>query len=411
MQTYEPLQWQIAPWRDTSPVLLLTGSAGGGKSRLAAEKLHGFCLRYPGATALALRKKRESMVNSTVLVLDREVIGRDVQVHHYPTKHRFEYSNGSILAYGGMADDEQREQIRSIGQSGGVDLAWMEEAIAFTETDFNELLARMRGQAAPWRQVLLSTNPGPPAHWINRRLILGGQAKVYYSRADDNPYNPDDYKATLQSLTGVIGLRLRDGKWVQAEGVVYEEFTGAPLHVCERPKAWKRVIAGCDEGFTNPSVILVIRLDADNRAHVIEEFYQRRVLQGDVVAEAKRLHKAYGISAFYCDPSAAGLIAEMVSVGLPAREAVNDVFPGIQHVKQQFALAGDGRPRLTIDPSCINTIAEVESYVWKEGKRGVKDEPEKVNDHAMDALRYALMTERIEGGPLLLWGKDGESFA
>src|SRR3989304_9941844 len=75
---FKPHPWQIAPWRDRwSPVILLTGSAGGGKSKLAAEKVHGFCLHYPGATGLILRKTRESMVNSTTLFVDRRIIGDD----------------------------------------------------------------------------------------------------------------------------------------------------------------------------------------------------------------------------------------------------------------------------------------------------------------------------------------------
>jgi len=384
---YNPLPWQIEPWRDTSFILLLTGSAGGGKSRLAAEKVHGYCQKYPGSTGLILRKTRQSMTNSTLLVVDRQVIGRDPRVIHYPTKSRFEYANGSILAYGGMADDEQREQIRSIGQDGAIDILWMEEATGFVEDDFNEVLARMRGKAAPWRQVILTTNPGPPSHWIYRRLIAGGKAKVYYSGARDNPHNPSDYLETLNSLTGVLGLRLRDGKWVQAEGAVYDEFS-RDVHVVERGAPWHRVIAGVDEGYTNPAVILTIGLDADDRAHYIEEYYQRRALQADVVGEARRLHAAYGIEMFYADPSAAGLIAEMRSVGLPVVEANHDVRQGIQHIKARLAVAGDGKPRLTVSAGCTNTIAEFEAYQWKEGK----EEPVKVNDHAMDAGRYALLT-------------------
>ena len=107
--SFTPLPWQVAPWLCTDPILLLTGSAGGGKSHLAAENLHGFCLRYPGAMALMVRKTRESMINSTVLFLQRHVIGPDPHVVHLPSKHRFEYRNGSILAYGGMADEAQRE--------------------------------------------------------------------------------------------------------------------------------------------------------------------------------------------------------------------------------------------------------------------------------------------------------------
>jgi phage terminase large subunit len=63
---------------------------------------------------------------------------------------------------------------------------------------------------------------------------------------------------------------------------------------------------------------------------------------------------------------------------------------GIHRVKAALQVAGDGRPRLTVAPTCVNTIAEFESYVWKEGRAGMRDEPEKVNDHAMDALRYVM---------------------
>ena len=61
--TFSPLAWQVKPWRDQRSILLLTGAAGGGKSRLAAEKLHGFCKRYDNAMALMLRKTRQSMTN------------------------------------------------------------------------------------------------------------------------------------------------------------------------------------------------------------------------------------------------------------------------------------------------------------------------------------------------------------
>jgi PBSX family phage terminase large subunit len=209
--TFIPKPWQVAPWRDTSPTALLTGSAGGGKSRLAVEKVHGFCKKYPRAQGLVLRKTRESMGNSTVIFLERVVIGADPSVRHVPSKLPFEYAIGSVLTYGGMANDEQREQIRSVGQEGGVDIAWMDEANAFAEDDFNEVPARMRGQAAPWRQVILSTNPDAPDHWINTRLIQGGEATVYYSNARDNDSNPPEYRASLEKLTGTLKERLVKG--------------------------------------------------------------------------------------------------------------------------------------------------------------------------------------------------------
>jgi len=60
------------------------------------------------------------------------------------------------------------------------------------------------------------------------------------------------------------------------------------------------------------------------------------------------------------------------------------VLDGIGSVQNLLAVKGDGRPRLTIDPGCVNVQNEFESYKWKPEK----DMPEKEDDHAMDALRY-----------------------
>jgi len=393
---FRPHPWQFEPWACTNPVMLLTGSAGGGKSKLASEKLHAFCQRYPGAMALAARKTRESMLNSTVLQIERDVIGPDPHVRHLHSAHRFEYANGSILAYGGMADEAQREQIRSIGQQGGLDIAWLEEANRFTQDDFNEILPRMRGRAAPWRQIILTTNPDAWTHWINQRLILGHGATVYFSHASDNPTNPDDYANTLDSLTGIMRTRLRDGIWRQAQGVVYDEWAPA-VHLVDNQGPWKRTYAGVDEGYTNPAVILVIGEDGDGRKHAITEFYASRILQDDLVAAADTLALRYAIETFYVDPSAAGLIAALRAANLRVIEANNDVTDGISTVKSQLRPAADAQgkltPRLTFSELCVNTLREIETYAWDETTLRIKETPIKANDHAMDALRYALHTQ------------------
>jgi phage terminase large subunit len=387
---YRPLPWQVKPWRDKSKVLLLTGSAGGGKSRLAAEKIVAYCLKYGGAMGLMVRKTRESMTNSTVLFIERTIMADMAGVRHYPSKNRFEFTNGSILAYGGMADEKQREQIRSIGQEGALDIAWMEEANKFREEDYQEVIPRLRGNAAGWRQIILTTNPDAPGHWIYKRLILGEEASTYYSGAQDNPHNPSDYIDSLGLLVGIQALRLRGGQWVQAEGAVYDEFENQ-IHVTKAPDL-TRTIAGVDWGYTNPAVILVIGVDGDGRAYVVEEYYECRKRISQIVQAARELAERWNIETFFCDPSEPANIYEMVAAGLSAAPADNAVNDGIQKVKERLAKAGDGRRRLYFDPSCANTLAELASYRWREGVGGQpRDEPEKVNDHAMDALRYAIM--------------------
>ena len=52
--------------------------------------------------------------------------------------------------------------------------------------------------------------------------------------------------------------------------------------------------------------------------------------------------------------------------GFPAVKAINDIQTGIQRVTSAL-------PRLTVDPSCVHTIAEFETYQYPdEGKRHVR---------------------------------------
>ena len=417
--TFNPIPWQVAPWRDTSPVVLLTGSAGGGKSRVAAEKLHGFCLRYPGSTALMLRKARESMTNSTVIFVDRKIItGSDPRVRHMSSKSRFEYANSSVLTYGGMFDDKQREQIRSIGQDGSVDIVWMEEANRFTEDDFNEIRARMRGKAAPWTQIVLSCNPDAPTHWIYKRLIERGEATVYYSGALDNPYNPPAYIESLKSLTGVLGMRLRDGKWVQAEGAVYEDYDPS-LHVVDPfdiPADWRRMRV-VDFGYTNPFVCQWWAFDGDGRMYLYREVYMSQRTVRAHSEQITRLSQGERTERTVADHDAEDR-ATLQENKISTEAATKDISPGIQKVAARLKSAGDGKPRLFILRGCTvetdwrmeetkrptSTEEEFPGYVWPKSADGktVKETPVKDNDHGMDAMRYAVMYADSPKGTLTI---------
>jgi len=380
---FAPLPWQIAPLTDCAPVVLLTGSAGGGKSRVAAEKVHAYCRTYPKATWLILRKAREWCSRSIVPFFAQTMMAGDPCVTYSKSMGAFFYANGSVIYSGGMLDEKQRESIRSIGGAGGLDGVWLEEANAFSRQDFEEVSGRLRGTAGPYRQILLTTNPGGPRHWIYD-LIKHCEASVYYSKATDNPNNPPDYLNALERLTGIMYQRLVLGLWVQSEGVVFDTFDLA-VHVRSRPDAemqsWALAI---DEGYTNPAVILLIGIDNDGRWHVAREFYRSGVLRADLVEQAYAWAREYDVICCAVDAAAAGLIADLQDRNLPAEGGKGRVLDGIRALQDRLIIQGDGRPRLTLDPICEKTIGDFEMYAWKPGQ----DVPEKKYDHSLDALRY-----------------------
>jgi phage terminase large subunit len=199
--------------------------------------------------------------------------------------------------------------------------------------------------------------------------------------------------ARLDSLTGVRRLRLLEGRWATAEGAVYDMFDTAQ-HVKERqPTEFVRWALAIDEGYTNPAVVLLVGIDSDGRWHVAKEFYERGRLQEDIVAFVLAWVREYRPAVIAVDAAAAGLIADFRNHSIDARGAKGRVLDGIHTMQDMLKVQGDGRPRLTVAPGCVNTINEFESYAW----RPQKDEPLKENDHAMDALRYLSDAETHQG--------------
>ncbi len=167
----------------------------------------------------------------------------------------------------------------------------------------------------------------------------------------------------------------------------------------------KRVIASVDWGFTNPGVIQVWAVDGDGRMYLIHEVYRSRELIDWWVERAQELRDAYGIEAFVCDPSEPAYIRAFNNAHLNASPAKNAVKPGIQAVQRRLRVAEDGRPRIFFSRTALDeeddllgkkpksVIEEIPGYVWAKSPEGrtLKEEPEKVNDHGLDALRYAVM--------------------
>lgn len=398
---FAPLPWHIAPWHDKSLVMLLSGGSGGGKSRLAAEKMHAYLLKYPGAVGLAVRKTQKATNKSCVPTLWKVMGKARSGIEWNKTDNIFTYPNGSVLYTGGMKDEDQRETIRSIGGEGGVDIIWIEEATALVEEDFNELSARLRHTAADWRQIILTTNPDAPGHWINKRLIIGREASVYYSVAADNPYLPASYFDTLKTLTGTQYQRLVLNKWVQSEGAIYDTFSlGPDGNVTEAaeydpslPVAW-----GVDDGYAmgkgrgtdsyHPRVFLLGQFTAQGGLTIFAEY--EACLEVEEVSLANVLAMPYPPPDIaYVDSSAAQLKARIWAKGIQTYGATHVVTEGIKNVRRLIC-DGQGVRLLRVHPRCEGLINDFQSYEYAESAVAINGErkPAKVNDHHADAVRY-----------------------
>lgn len=411
---------QQKAFNSRAPILLCDGPSGNGKSTIAQEKMHALMTAYPGSTGLILRKTRESLKNSVILRYEREICDREPEnVKHHKDDRHFRYTNGSILAYSGLQNEAQRDGLKGIGQNGTVDFVWMEEATEFVEEDFDEVLARNRGNRADWRQVLLTCNPDSPDHWIHQRLILNKQARRLSWMTVDNPIYTNDkhYLGNLQNLSPVYRARLYEGIWYAAQGVVYSDFSHKPhiINPFTIPKSWRK-FRSIDFGYNDPSVCQWWAINPiNNWMYMYREIYMTELTIPEFAYLINKENGEDEIEYTVADHHKENR-ASLNRAGIATLPAVKDIDVGIKAVSQRLrkdhpqifffagALTHEPDPVLKERHRPLYTTKEFASYVWaKSLKKGIMDVPVDKDNHGLDAVRYAVMSvdETKMGGAVI----------
>lgn len=368
--------------------VMVSGPSETGKTIGACFKLHLLAIKYPGLQGAIVRKTKESMYSSVLQTFDRVIAGAGVTVYGNKKVERYIYPNGSVYWVGGM--DKPAKML-----SSERDIIYVNQAEELNEDEWETLTTRTTGRGAiiPHPQLIGDCNPGPPKHWIIQRAERGSLRLIPTTHRDNPTLFNEDGSLTergvrtmgvLDKLTGVRRLRLLLGQWAAAEGTVYDTFD-RNVHVRSRfPDVMVSWYLALDDGYTNPAVILRIGEDPDGRWHIFEEFYQTGYIQDDVAEEAKKMHARTPVRLAAVDSAAPGLVEALRKKGVPATSAKGKLLPGIRKIQDRLKVQPDGKPRLTVDPSCINTINEFESYVWMKNR----DEPIDAHNHSLGAVRY-----------------------
>lgn len=358
-------------------------------------------MKYPGARALIIRKTRSSMTESVLVTYESKVCPPQAPWVSGPsrqTRQAYHYPNGSELITGGMDNPDRI-------MSTEYDMIAAFEATELAEDEWEKLMTRLRNGVMPYQQGLADCNPSFPSHWLNQRAKTP-RMKRLVSRHTDNPSATPAYLERLSQLTGPRKERLFHGKWVSAEGIIYEAYDRA-IHAVQSfpiPPDWRR-IRSIDFGFTNPFVCQWWAIDPDGRMYLYREIYHTKRLVADHAARILELSAGEDIEFTVSDHDAEDR-ETLHRAGIQTVAANKAVVPGIEAVQARLRPAGDGRPRLFVmldalverDTDLADTkkptdsIDEFDGYIWTPTKEGkpIKEEPLKINDHGMDAMRYAV---------------------
>lgn len=397
--------------------LVYSGGFGGGKTLMVCL-LAFLRAQHPRAVEV-LARARESDVRDTILPTLFEGSGRTPAIlqpgtYLWNKQEKWIRLLGprnmplGLLRYRGLGANQQ-QNLDKMGFRGqnvtGVGIDQMEE-ISFKQ--YNNVLGRVRvADDGLTRMVYGSVNPSAPSHWIAKRfgitsghdptstetikseIVVGDRVnhlEAILTCPGENPHLPADYRARLATFTGVERLRYVEGRWVASEGVVYDNFTRG-RHVKARNTHWARVLVGVDDGTSKPAALLLVQIDGDGRRHYAREVHRAGMSNAEKVQAVLNWQREFGVlDGVVVDPAASGLKLDLIRAGLPVFNGKNEVLPGISIVRQALEAGPSGEPGLTIDPTCTNTIGEMEGYMWD--PNSPKDKVIKRDDHGPDAIRY-----------------------
>ena len=305
---------------------------------------------------------------------------------------------GGVSRIGFKSADQGRERF----QGASLDFVWFDEEPP--QDVYRECLMRVMDRKG---EIWGTMTPLKGRTWVYDEIYQNkrNNPEVWSVTMEwaDNPYLD---KEEIELLTSALDKESvesrRYGKFGEEGGLVYPEFDES-IHVVdpfEIPKEWYDNIS-IDPGLHNPLSCHFYAVDYDGNVYVIAEHYEAGK---DVDHHAARIKEIADNLGWHRDAkgrlkciidSAANqrTLSSLKSVsdlfyekGILCDTSVNkDLWSGIAQVKSWLK---ERPPAIVIFRNCVQMIREIKGYYWGSG-----DAPVKQDDHAMDELRYYLMSK------------------
>lgn len=392
--------------RSTARYRIWKGGAGSGKStEIAIGKIKKLSdPRFKGCNLLCVRKVNATNRDSTFAELKkaaRRIFGDMVdRVWQFPDGRNVSlYAKclvtGAEVLFRGCYNQDDIEKIKSITfERGNLTDIWIEEATEITESDFEILDDRLRGQLRDglFYQIDLSFNPVPS--WIKKRFfdMPDKNAFICESTYKDNRFIDKAFWDRMEErrIRDPEGYRIYGaGEWGQLGGIIFNnwevrEFDTTQFNVRSY---------GQDFGFNHPNVLLDLGFK-DGNIYICREMTRTGFDTNEIIQEAIRCGWSKTVE-MWCDSAEPDRIKMWRAAGFnakPVSKEKNSIKGQIEWLKGIVSKNTVVNRRIYIHPDCVNTIKEIQQYRWKhDAKENVYlDEPVDFFDDHMAALRYGI---------------------
>lgn len=396
----------------------IVGFVGGyrsGKSVTGARTIIETCLidRFAPARVLAMGKTYAEAKKTTYPVLFEELPGDnldpflgDGDPESSPIVKSWNKQDGILTLINGSVIILASADKPNRYDGGKFSAAWFDEADHYDNLNgVRKTIGERMDYKPTGPQVQLWTTTGNgfgTGYDILQRQVdpaedddvpIGIRTKLITASSLNNPFLSDDDRNRLRRVHGGTGRERQalHGSFEAEEGRVYSEFS-RQSHVRNRSDvdltdAWR--MYGYDAGWDNPRVMLEIGKTQMGQYVVVDEFYQSESHVEDIIGGPN--HDRYWLEdkpdGRIHSEHEPGDIQKMRRRGFAAGKADKSVDAGIDEVRYRLRADADDRVGLIVLKECEQLIQEFLGYT--EEDVGGSD----ADDHALDALRYAIYTE------------------
>jgi phage terminase large subunit len=339
------------------------GGSRSSKTYSLCQMVIVYCLQNPNKVVSIIRKTFPAL-RATVMRDFLEIL-KDLDIYektnHNMSENIYRFPNGSIVEFFSV-DDEQKIRGRKR------DIAWCNEANELFYDDFTQL--NMRTET----KLIFDYNPSDSSSWLYE--LPKDESILIKSTYKDNPFLPEtikrqieDLKRTDEALYQIYAL----GEKAISKSNIYSNWT----FIKHRPAKFTSYVYGLDFGYNHPTALMRVYW-RDNDIFIEPVIYESYLTTSNLIEKMKILNVEENVE-ILADYSRPEIIQEMNNSGFNVLNANKVVKKGIDNVKS-FGVFCEEDQRIK---------KEYENYKWKKIGDNITDEPIKLYDDAMDAVRYA----------------------
>jgi phage terminase large subunit len=339
------------------------GGSRSSKTYSLCQMVIVYCLKNPNKVVSIIRKTFPAL-RATVMRDFLEIL-KDLDIYektnHNMSENIYRFPNGSIVEFFSV-DDEQKIRGRKR------DIAWCNEANELFYDDFTQL--NMRTET----KLIFDYNPSDSSSWLYE--LPKDESILIKATYKDNPFLPEtikrqieDLKRTDEALYQIYAL----GEKAISKSNIYSNWT----FIKHRPAKFTSYVYGLDFGYNHPTALMRVYW-RDNDIFIEPVIYESYLTTSNLIEKMKILNVEENVE-ILADYSRPEIIQEMNNSGFNVLNANKVVKKGIDNVKS-FGVFCEEDQRIK---------KEYENYKWKKIGDNITDEPIKLYDDAMDAVRYA----------------------